>query len=177
MSLLTTQDPKTATGVVAQQYAAITQAFGNVPNAFQLFSTSPTLLTQQWETISYYFTHPTLSGALLATIRMLVSQDNACSYCIGMNESLLINMYHQTPDAVAATKTNPEASPLNDKDKSMLLLVLKAVRTPQLIKKEDLNHVHAKGWSDKDIFDAVSHGARNVASDIIFNAFKIERDF
>ena len=27
------------------------------------------------------------------------------------------------------------------------------------------------------LFDAVNHGARNVAADILFNTFKIENDF
>jgi hypothetical protein len=35
----------------------------------------------------------------------------------------------------------------------------------------------AAGWSDGDILDAVNHGARMVAGDIIINGFKVERDF
>lgn len=33
------------------------------------------------------------------------------------------------------------------------------------------------GWTDSDLIDAVAHGARNTAVDILFNTFKIERDF
>ncbi len=36
---------------------------------------------------------------------------------------------------------------------------------------------HAAGWSDSDILDAVNHGARMVAGDIVINGFKVERDF
>jgi len=36
-------------------------------------------------------THPTLSMALLACIRMLVSQKTHCAYCIDFNAALLVN--------------------------------------------------------------------------------------
>jgi len=36
--------------------------------------------------------------------------------------------------------------------------------------------VRAHGWNDGDILDAVNHGARQVAGDIVFNAFRVERD-
>jgi len=66
---------------------------------------------------------------------------------------------------------------LADKDKAMLLLVLKAVSTPEAVNAADLQKLRDLGWSDGDILDAVSHGARNKAADIIFNTFKIENDF
>ena len=58
----------------------------------------------------------------------------------------------------------------------MLLLVLKATESPKLVGKADLEQLRALGWNDGEIMDAVYHGARNVAADIVFNAFKIEND-
>jgi hypothetical protein len=72
---------------------------------------------------------------------------------------------------------NPADAPLPDKDKAMLLFVLKATQTPKTVEKSDLDQLRALGWSDGDIMDAVYHGARNVAVDIVFNAFKIDNDF
>ena len=43
--------------------------------------------------------------------------------------------------------------------------------------KTGINHPRALGWSDRDVFDAVNHGARNIAADILFNTFKIDNDF
>jgi alkylhydroperoxidase/carboxymuconolactone decarboxylase family protein YurZ len=40
-----------------------------------------------------------------------------------------------------------------------------------------LDALRALGWSDGDILDALSHGATMSASDILINAFKVERDF
>jgi alkylhydroperoxidase family enzyme len=121
--------------------------------------------------------HPTLSFPLAASIRMLVSQGGNCSYCIDMNGGMLINMAGWTPDQVAATRTNFNDSPLSPKEKTMLGLVLKATSDSNSVSAADLQAAREAGWSDSDILDAVNHGARMVAGDIIINGFKVERDF
>lgn len=150
---------------------------GRVPNAFQLYSSSPALLEQTLQQVAYYMQHPTLGFPLLAMVRMLVSQRNDCQYCVGFNEIMLMQMAGLTPEQLAATRLNPADAPLPDKDKAMLLFVLKATKTPKSVEKSDLDQLRALGWSDGDIMDAVYHGARNVAVDIVFNAFKIDNDF
>ncbi|MCK9355190.1 MAG: hypothetical protein M0P59_13695 [Gallionella sp.] len=150
---------------------------GRVPNAFQMYSSSPALLEQNFMAIAYYMQHPTLSFPLLATVRMLVSQKNDCQYCVGLNEAMLMGMANMTPEQIAATKRDPQEAPLPEKDKAMLLLVLKATQSPKSVEKTELDQLRALGWNDGEIMDAVYHGARNVAADIVFNTFKIENDY
>lgn len=176
MNMISTVLPEQAAGSVAQIYGQIEQAFGRVPNGMRLFSSSPALLQQNWQQLGYYMQHPRLSFPLLAFIRMLVSQRHECEYCIGMNEGMLVNMGGFAAEDVAAAKRNPENAPLPEKDKAMLLAVLKTVETPKALDKTDIDRLRALGWEDGDILDAVYHGARNVAIDIMFNAFKIEKD-
>lgn len=177
MPIIQTVARDQASGKVGEIYRQIEQAFGHVPNAMQMWSSSPAILEQQWQSIGYYMNHPTLSFPLLTMVRMLVSQENRCDYCVGFNAAMLINMCNLTPEQVALTKQNPQQAPLSDKDKAMLLLVLKAVSTPEAVNADDLQKLRSLGWSDGDILDAVSHGARNMAVDAIFNTFKIENDF
>ncbi len=177
MSLLQTVAPQQAEGEVAKVYGEIGQAMGFVPNAMQLYSISPSLLQNRWQNIGFYMQHPTLSFPLLAMVRMLVSQENDCEYCIGFNEAMLINKAGLTPEAVAATKRNPADAPLDEKDKAMLMLVLKATKAPKTVAKADLDGLRALGWKDSEILDAVHHGAANIASDVMFNTFKVSNDF
>lgn len=151
MSIIATVCPQDAAGEVAEVYDQMKQAVGRVPNALQLYSASPALLAMQWQYLGYYFQHPTLSFPLLASIRMLVSQENDCNYCIGMNESMLIKRAGFTPEQTTAAKRS--------------------------LSKNDIEALGHLGWTEQDIFDAVNHGARNVAVDILFNTFKIENDF
>jgi len=177
MSMISTVSPDQANGGVAQVYGQIEQVFGRVPNGMRLFSSSPALLEQNWQQLGYYMQHPRLSFSLLAFIRMLVSERHECEYCIGMNESLLINMAGFSAEDVLAARCNPADAPLPENEKAMLLTVLKTVEAPKALDKADLDRLRALGWEDGDILDAVYHGARNVAADIMFNAFKVENDF
>ena len=177
MSILQTVTPASATGEVAEIYAQIQNAWGHVPAAIQVFSANPFLLRHQWEYYGSVMQHPTLSMPLTACIRMLVSQAGNCDYCIDMNAGMLINMAGWTPEQVAATRANFNDSPLSPDEKMLLGLVLKATRDSSRVSTRDLDAARAAGWSDGDILDAVNHGARMVAGDIVINGFKVERDF
>ncbi|MHB1083730.1 MAG: carboxymuconolactone decarboxylase family protein [Thiobacillus sp.] len=177
MSILQTVTPESATGEVAEIYAQIKSAWGNVPTAIQVYSSNPFLLKHQWEYYGSIMQHPSLSMPLTTCIRMLVSQGGNCSYCIDMNAGMLINMAGWTPDQVAATRADFNNSPLSPKEKTLLGLVLKMTRDSNSVSPADLQAARDAGWSDGDILDAVNHGARMVAGDIIINGFKVERDF
>jgi uncharacterized peroxidase-related enzyme len=177
MTILQTVTPETATGEVAEIYAQIKAAWGYVPTAIQAFSANPFLLRHQWEYYGNIMQHPRLTFPLTASIRMLVSQGGNCTYCIDMNAGMLINMAGWTPEQIAATRADFNDSPLSPQEKILLGLVLKATRDSNSVNVADLQAARAAGWSDSDILDAVNHGARMVAADIIINGFKVERDF
>lgn len=177
MSILQTVTPESATGEVAEIYAQIKSAWGHVPTAIQAYSANPFLLKQQWEYYGNIMQHPTLTFPLTASIRMLISEAGQCNYCIDMNAGMLINMAGWTPEQVAATRANYNDSPLSPKEKTLLGLVLKATRDSNSVTAADMQAARAAGWSDSDILDAVNHGARALAGDIIINGFKVERDF
>ncbi len=176
MPLIQTVEPSQAQGQVAEVYRQSEAIMGRVPNAFQMYSVSPALLETQWQQTAYFMKHPTLSFPLLALTRMLVSQDNRCDYCIDLNAAMLIERAGFSPEQLAAARRDPAEAPLDDRDKAMLLFVLKATRTPLEAGATDIDKLKALGWSESDILDAVVHGARNMAADIVFNTFKIERD-
>lgn len=177
MSLIETVHPEQATGTVAEVYRQIDQVLGRVPNGMRLLSASPTLLAQNWAQLTYYMQHPSLPPALLATIRLLVSQANDCEYCIDMNAAFLIGMFGLTPEQVAAIRRDPDAAPFAERDKALLRLVLKTVVARQPATPAELGALRAHGWSSAEILDAVAHGARNVGTDVMLNAFAVENDF
>jgi uncharacterized peroxidase-related enzyme len=177
MSLIHMIQPADAVGEVAEIYAQIEQAFGAVPNVLKIWSISPVLLKQQWDFIRYSMQHPNLSGALLACIRMLVSRGSHCDYCVEMNAGMLVNVYGWTPGQIESMVDNPADANLPHNELAMLALVLKAVTHSTGMAQADIAHVRSQGYSDQDILDAVAHGARMAAGDIVINAFKVEKDF
>jgi alkylhydroperoxidase family enzyme len=177
MPLIHTDTPETAEGQVKEIYDQAIKAFGSVPNALQIYSSSPALLARQWQQIGYYLQHPTLGFHLLAIMRMLISEDTHCEYCVGFNEAMLLNMGGLSMEQIAATKKNPQDAPLSDKDKAMLIFVLKATRDATSVNQGDIAALRTLGWTDGDILDGLGHGAYMLAGDTILSALKIERDY
>jgi alkylhydroperoxidase family enzyme len=176
MPLIQTIAPSDATGELAKLYKIIEVMRGTVGNNAQLFSVSPELLRQQMDFIKFYMNHPTLSMPLLAAIRIMVSSGEECQFCIDYNTGMLINMAGWTFDQVAEMRKDPKSANLPEREIAMLLLAIKAVRIAHSVNADDLDSLREMGWSDSDILDAVSHATRMLATDIIFNTFKIENN-
>lgn len=176
MALIDGVAPGAAQGAVAGIFQEIEQALGQVPGGMQLYAVSPGLLAQQWQVVGYYARHPRLPLALTAAIRLLVSQDNDCDYCIDFNAGLLIERCGWTPEQVSVSKHDVAAAPLAASDKALLQFVLQTVNARQPATRDNLEGLKQLGWSEADILDAVALGARNVAVDIIFNTFQVEPD-
>jgi len=173
MALIKTVQPEEAEGKVKEAYSAFMAVAGMVPKPFEMLSPSPELLTTQGKVMGYYFSHPTLGFPLLAHIRYLVALHCDYQYCINLNSGLLKNLAGLSEEQISSLSADPEKAPLEDKDKAILLFVLKAVKTPETVEHKDVDALHDLGWEDKDILDAVHHGAGMVSAGIMFKTFKM----
>lgn len=174
MPLIKTYETEEATGELLEIYNEIIKVRGSVGNNAKLFSSSPQLLKQQLDFIKYYSTHPTLSMPLLASIRICVSSKEECNFCIDFNTALLVNYAKWNLEEVEFMKKNLESKKLNEKENVLLKFVINSMKNPHKVNKNDINELKKLNWEDKDILDALNHGARMLATDILFNAFKIE---
>ena len=175
MALLNLIEKDQATGQVAAIYDGMINAMGFIPNAFKICSPSEHVLSSQAGNLGYFMRHKTLSGKLLAFIRLLISDFEQCKYCVGVNTGILFQ-YGVLPDALEGIKKDPSSAPLDEKEVALLLFVLKVVKDSNNVNQADVDHLRGLGWTDAEILDASYHGATQVASDKIFNAFKIEVD-
>ncbi|PKY11470.1 hypothetical protein B1757_04450 [Acidithiobacillus marinus] len=172
MTTLTLTSPSEATGELAELYAAIEKSFGGVPEGLQLFGVSPKLLAIQMQLLGYFGQHPRLSANFLALLRYVLSEDGHCQFCIGFNQSLLVNA-GIAPEAIQQALKNPRNGPLEDRENQLLDYVLRAVRNPHSVEDAEVDQLRKLGWTDQDIFDAVAHGAQHSAVDILFETFRV----
>ncbi len=175
MTLIKLVEQDEATGKVAEVYESMINTMGFIPNAFKVFSPSAHLLETQVNNLKYFIRHKTLGGKLLALIRLLVSEEEVCEYCVGMNSGILLQ-YGILPDQLAEIKKDPSKAPLEEKELALLLFVLKVVKASNSTEQKDIDALKALGWTDGDILDATYHAASQVGIDKIFNAFKLESD-
>ncbi len=170
MSYLKTVAPEDATGQVAEVYKPVLDMVGMVPAPLQLMSASPNLLTLQKAVLDYYATHPALTQGLLALIRLLVSEELQYDYCISLNSNFLKMMGIANDDQLAAVMADPNLAPMEEKEKALLALVLKACAKPEEVQEADVQNLRDLGWQDSDILDAISHGLMMVQGGILAKA-------
>ena len=173
MPIIKIVPPEEAEGKVKEAYN-IFAPMGMVPAPMQMYSSSPEWMGVRTQVMGYYMQHPNLSLGLMALIRMLVAEELQYYYCISLNRELLKTIGIMDEDAAAKVLADPASAPLGDKDKAMLLFVLKAVKTPDEVTAEDMQALRELGWSDRDIVDATVHGAGMVTDGILFKAFKMD---
>jgi alkylhydroperoxidase family enzyme len=80
-------------------------------------------------------------------------------------------------EQIDAIQADPSQAPLDDKEKALLLYTLKAVNASNEVGEQDIAALREAGASDLEIFDALEHGADQLAGDVMINALKIENDF
>lgn len=170
MSYLKTVSPEDATGQVAEVYKPIMEMAGMVPAPLQLMSASPGLLALQKTVIDYYSTHPTLNQGLLALIRLLIAEEMQYDYCISLNSNILKMMGIASDDQLAAVMADPGQAPMDEKEKALLAVVIKACAKPETVQEADVQALRDLGWQDSDILDAISHGLMMVQGGILAKA-------
>lgn len=172
--LIYPQAPAGEEARVAEILGNIEKHVGFVPDGLRLYSISPPLLETFVGNIGYFnMGGSPLPPILTAMIRYHVSWDAGCSFCVDMNEGFLTNMGVDL-DAIRASRNNPDIAPLDEKDKILLKLALKAIDKPEQVNKADMDMAKTKGWGDREIFDAIVQAANNRAFNYVLRSFNIE---
>lgn len=169
MFLLETQSPESATGTVAQSYAAFPKGMG-VPVPLQLLSASPKLLERQMELIRLYMTHPRLTPGLLAAIRYAAAVRSGHVACQTLNQGMLERMGMGDQEICSLPDPNKEI-PLEESEALMFRFVMRCLDDPASITAADVEALHEEGYADSDILDAVFHGAGMLAGAVLYKAF------
>jgi hypothetical protein len=176
MSLITTTDPRQAEGSVARIYNEVQEMFGYVPNGLKLDSVNPERMEHHWSGILATLHHPTLSQTFFTCLRYLVAEAGRCEYCIGINAGMLINMHGVALEVVNGMVEDPALAPLGDKEKALLLFLLRMIKDSNSSSREDMEALKKLGCSEREIYDAVSSAAQMLAGDMVLNIFKVQPD-
>ncbi len=158
-----------ATGTVAQAYDLFPEGVP-VPVPLMMYSASPGIMEATSGILQYYMGHKALSFPLQALIRYLVSCHAGHNWCEQFNGALL-KRAGMTDEDLTAVQKDPGAAPIEDNERAMLNFVLKAVKEPESVSREDIADLKALGWQDSDILDATQLGANMIAGRIMNTAF------
>jgi len=173
MSLLKTISPANAEGEIADVYSFFTKSGLPVPKPLEMASASPGLLKIQNQLLGYYMNHPSLGFALLSLIRYLVAKKYDYVFCTSFNENFL-KMQGMDEKQIKIVEADPSKAPIEDKDREMLVFVMKAIEKPDTVTQQDMDNLHNVGWTDQDIFDALNHGTGMIGPSMLMKTFKMD---
>jgi hypothetical protein len=174
MALIQTVEPDKAEGQVKEVYDFMQKNAGVIPAPLQLSSASPWMMDMVWKSIQYFSEHPNLGFGLLSSIRYLVAQQYNFEFCTDFNKNML-KMQGLSDEDIKKMEKDPLQAPLDDKDRAMVFFVMKAVRKPEDVEKEDIENLNVLGWADSDIMDALAHGTNMIGSSILMKTFKMDQ--
>lgn len=175
MALIEFVSEENAQGEVANVYNTLKEKWGFVPDALKLFSPSEFLINHVFSSIGYFSTNMDLGGKLLALIRLMVSEEEKCVFCISMNRGILMQ-YGFLPEQLDAIQSDIENVSLPENEKSLLKFALKVVKNSSGVTSEDVQGLKSLGWTDKQILEAAYHATNQLSTDKLFNAFQINND-
>jgi len=176
-SLLSFIDTKEAKNEVKAVYEEITKAWGFVPIVLKQYSLNPKILRIQWELYKEMGNNKKFNPKMLTMMRMLLGESQDCTYCTGLNKGMLLNMFKVPMDEVIALSKDASTAKLDEKQKTMLLFILKAIKTPHATNAKDIDTLKKLDWSEKDIFEGVKAGTNVVAATLFIDALKLQKDF
>jgi len=171
ISYTSTQD---ATGDVKAVYDEIQAAYGVVPEPIKALSLNPAILRNQWEAFKIMGANTNFSPKMGAMMRMLVAEKHDCVYCVGFNKGMLLNAFKLPEEEVLALQKDPSTAKLDEKQKAMLLFMLKSVSTPQDVNKVDIDTLKKLGWSEADMMEGVREATGMAAMAQFIDTFKIQ---
>jgi uncharacterized peroxidase-related enzyme len=176
MNLLHIPSIEEATEDVKKIFAEIESMMGRVPNGLKLWSISPRALRAQWAGIKSILSRPKEEQKLYAIIRYLASEENGCTYCIGLNGGMLINYYGVTQDELIAMQKDPASAPLDEKNKALLLFAMKAIKDADSVSANDIDTLTRLGISEEEMFNIVLAASHMFVVNTLFKTFKVEQD-
>lgn len=171
ISYTSTQDAK---GDVKAVYEEIKAAYGIVPEPIKGLSLNPAMLRNQWEAYKIMGENTNFSPKMAAMMRMLIAEKHHCAFCVGFNKGMLLNVFKLSEKEVTVLQKDPTTAKLDNKQKTMLLFMLKSVSTPDDVNKADIDALKKLGWSETDIMEGVKQATEMVATSLFIDTFKIQ---
>jgi len=157
-------------------YNDIQNTLGFIPNILQLCSMNYNVLKAVWGNTKEILTMSFEEQKFHLILRLLVSNENSCEYCVGVYEGMLINKYKIDVEEIQKLKQEPQKAPLQESYIELLLFALKSFNNPKLIELSDLEDLEKLKFKPKQIFDAIHNAKYMTVINTLATTYKVEVD-
>lgn len=167
-------DERDASPEVKQLYQQFRDDFGRpqVPGILQCFATHPPLLEHMMGLAKeMLFTEGALGRQNKELLSAYVSASNDCAYCTD-SHAFFFRVHGGEPGALEAVLAcDLESRSLSAKQRNLLQFAKKITEASQSIARPDIESMHATGWTDLQIAEAIHVVALFASFNRVVNAF------
>ncbi len=153
MARLRTLEKEDVSNEARPVYEEIEKAFGWVPNIFKTYAHFPPLLKANWEKVKAIMMGGSLQRELKEALALVVSDANACQYCIAAH-GLALQQLGFSRQRIEALVKNLEGSGFQPKELKFLELARKSTRDANSVTDQDIDELLQLGWSESEIVEA-----------------------
>ena len=158
MTFLKTISKEEAQSPLKELYQEIedTIGFKKVPNAFISSSIDPEITRWVWQGIkTIMLRDSSIDRSLKETIALVVSKNNACSYCVGVHNMMLKAIGFDSKKIEELNK-DYQSSSLSEKEKAVLDFSLKVTNESYKITEKDHEKLKKYGMTEQQILEVIS---------------------
>ena len=153
MARIQTIEKQRTNDAVRPIYEEIEETFGWVPNIFKTYAHFPPLLKTNWEKVKAVMMAGSLRRELKEAIALVVSDANACQYCI-VAHGLALQQLGFGRESIDALAKNLKESGFQPKDQKILEVARKATKDANSVTDQDIAELRLAGWSESEIVEA-----------------------
>ena len=133
-----------------------TIGFKKVPNAFISSSIDPEITRWTWQGVkTIMLRDSSIDRSLKETIALVVSKNNACSYCVGAHNMMLKAIGFDSKKIEELNK-DYQSSSLSEKEKAVLDFSLKVTNESYKITEKDHENLKKHGMTEQQILEVIS---------------------
>ena len=133
-----------------------TIGFNKVPNAFISSSIDPEITRWVWQGVkTMMLRDSSIDRSLKETIALVVSKNNACSYCVGVHNMMLKAIGYDSKK-IEELNEDYQSSSLSEKEKAVLDLSLKVTNESNKITEKDHENLKKHGMTEQQILEVIS---------------------
>jgi len=158
MTFIKTIPKEEAQSPLKELYQEIEDTFGikKVPNAFISSSIDPEITRWVWQGLkTIMFRDSSIDKPLKETIALVVSKNNACSYCVGAH-SMMLKAIGFDSKKIEELNEDYQSSSLSEKEKAVLDLSLKVTNESYKITENDHENLKRHGMTEQQILEVIS---------------------
>ncbi|MCR9184324.1 MAG: peroxidase-related enzyme [Halieaceae bacterium] len=133
----------------------IRTATGSVSNMFRAYARHPAVLLATWARVKSVMLQGTLPQTLKEAIALVISHDNACTYCVEHHSRNLAAL-GMGQEEIGRLLADPLAGSFTPKERALLVLARQANGDPHGASVDTLDVARRTGASDLEIIEALA---------------------